>query len=178
MLPAAPLTFAKKWRRIGVAVVSSRTRSGPVTPSDVSDVLEQTRRGGGILEDIFSTLYAPSLPWWLPSLTTRGFAGTPWLKQVPAALGGNGLLSKITLEVDDDEALARHPSLFFNTMRPLAAVGGGVALCVTEVLRATPSGVRKRYFASLAGSGPFASRERLLAFRAALLPVAASRARP
>ncbi len=178
VLPAAPLSIPKKWRRIGVAVVSSRTRAGPVTPADVSEVFEQTRRGGGVLEDIFSTLYAPSLPWWLPSLTTRGFAGTPWLKQVPAALGGNGLLSKITLEVDDDDALARHPSLFFNTMRPLEAVGGGVALCVTEVLRATPSGVRKRFFASLAGSGPFASRERLRAFREALLPEAHRRARP
>ncbi len=178
VLPASPRAVARKWRRIGIAVVSSRTRAGPVTPAYVAEVLEQTRRGGGVLEGIFATLYSPALPWWMPSLTTRGFAGTPWLRQVPAALGGNALLSKITLEVDDDEALARHPPLFFNTMRPLEAVGGGVALCVTEVLRPTPSGVRKRFFAALAGSGSFASRERLLAFRAALLPEAVSRVRP
>ncbi|WP_426750538.1 hypothetical protein [Myxococcus sp. Y35] len=178
VLPASPFSVARKWRRIGIAVVSSRTRAGPVTPAQVAEVLEQTRRGGGVLEDIFSTLYSPALPWWMPSLTTRAFAGTPLLRQVPAALGGNALLSKITLEVDDDEALARHPPLFFNTMRPLGAVGGGVALCVTEVLRPARPGVRKRFFAALAGSGPFAARERLLAFRAALLSEAARRARP
>ncbi|ABF90850.1 hypothetical protein MXAN_2346 [Myxococcus xanthus DK 1622] len=178
VLPASPHTVARKWRRIGIAVVPSRTRTGPMTPAHVAHLLEQTRRGGGVLKDIFSTLYSPALPWWMPSLTTHGFAFTPLLRQVPAALGGNALLSKITLEVDDDEALARHSSLFFNTMRPLSAVGGGVALCVTEVLHATPSGVRKRFFAALAGSGALGSREKLLAFRDVLVAEAVSRARP
>ncbi|WP_239989488.1 hypothetical protein [Corallococcus macrosporus] len=178
VLPSSPHTVARKWRRIGIAVIPSRTRLGPMTPTHVAHLLEQTRRGGGVLEDIFATLYAPALPWWMPSLTTHGFAFTPLLRQVPAALGGNALLSKITLEVDDDDALARHPALFFNTMRPLCAVGGGVALCVTEVLHATPSGARKRFFAALAGSGALGTRARLLAFRDVLVAEALRRSRP
>ena len=149
-----------------------------MTPEDVASLLARTRHEGGVLEDLFSTLYSPALPWWMPSLTTHGFAYTPALRQVATAMCGNALLSKLTLVVDDEAALARHPPLFFNTIRPLPAVGGGVALCVTEVLCATPSGVRTRFFATLVGSGPFTSRERLLAVRAALAPEAARRARP
>ncbi|MFP2957547.1 hypothetical protein ACLEPN_06860 [Myxococcus sp. 1LA] len=178
VLPSSPHTVARKWRRISIAVIPSRTATGPMSPTRVAHLLEETRRGGGVLKDIFATLYSPALPWWMPSLTTHGFAFTPLLRQVPAALGGNALLSKITLEVDDDDALARHPPLYFNTMRPLCAVGGGVALCVTEVLHATPSGVRKRLHAALAGSGALGTRERLVAFRDELVAEALRRARP
>jgi hypothetical protein len=178
VLPDTPASVAREWRRIRVAVVPARTREGPMTPERVAAVLARTRHGGGVLEDIFTTLYSPSLPWWLPPLTTHAFAYTPVLRQVAAALCGNALLSKLTVVVDSEAALASHPPLFFNTIRPLAAAGGGVALCVTEVLCVTRSGVRKRFFAALAGSGPFNSRERLLAFRAALAPEAARRARP
>ncbi len=178
VLPDAPASVEREWRRIRIAVVPARTREGPVTPEQVASMLARTRHEGGVLEDVFSTLYSPSLPWWMPSLTTHGFAYTPALRQVATAMCGNALVSKLTLVVDDEAALARHPPLYFNTMRPLPAVGGGVALCVTEVLCATPSGVRKRFFTTLAGSGPFNSRERLTAFRAALAPEAARRARP
>jgi hypothetical protein len=178
VLPDTPTSVAREWRRIRIAVVPARTRAGPVTPEHVAALLARTRREGGVLEDVFSTLYSPSLPWWAPSLTTHGFAYTPTLRQVAAALCGNALLSKLTCVVDSEAALARHPPIFFNTIRPLPAAGGGVALCVTEVLCETPSGVRKRFFAALAGSGPFNSRERLLAFRAALAPEALRRARP
>ncbi|MBZ4421933.1 hypothetical protein [Myxococcus sp. RHSTA-1-4] len=178
VLPDTPISVEREWRRIRIAVVPSRTREGPVTPEAVAAVLARTRGEGGVLEDVFSTLYSPSLPWWAPSLTTHAFAFTPALRQVASAMCGNALLSKLTLVVDSEAALVRHPPVFFNTIRPLPAVGGGVALCVTEVLCVTPSGVRKRFFASLAGSGPFNSCERLLAFRAALAPEAARRARP
>jgi hypothetical protein len=178
VLPDAPARVERDWRRLRIAVVPARTREGTVTPEQVSSLLARTRHVGGVLEDVFSTLYSPSLPWWMPSLTTHGFAYTPALRQVATAMCGNALLSKLTLVVEDEAALARFPPLFFNTMRPLPAVGGGVALCVTEVLCATPSGVRKRFFAAVAGSGPFNSRERLTAFRAALAPEASRRARP
>lgn len=178
VLPDAPASVKRDWRRIRIAVVPARTREGSVTPEHVSTLLARTRHEGGVLEDVFSTLYSPSLPWWMPSLTTHGFAYTPALRQVASAMCGNALVSKLTLVVEDEAALAGFPPLFFNTMRPLPAVGGGVALCVTEVLCVTPSGVRKRFFAAAAGSGPFNSRERLTAFRAALAPEAARRARP
>jgi len=178
VLPDAPASVAREWRRIRIAVVPARTREGPMTPQQVSALLSQTRHAGGVLEDLFSTLYSPPLPWWMPSLTAQGFAYVPKLRQVAAALFGNALLSKLTLVVDDEAALARHPPLFFNTIRPPPAVGGGVALCVTEVLCATPAGVRKRFFATLAGSGHFNSRERLVAFRDALAPEAVRRACP
>ncbi|SEU28529.1 hypothetical protein SAMN05443572_10814 [Myxococcus fulvus] len=168
VLPDAPLSVPRPWRRIRIAVIPSLTRDGPVTPARVSQLLEHTRTEGGVLEDIFSTLYSPSLPWWMPSLTTHGFAYTPGLRQVASALCGNALLSKITLEVEDEAALERHAPIHFNTMRPLPAVGGGVALCVTEVLCVTRKGVRKRFFGAIAGSGPFTARERLIAFRTEL----------
>ncbi|QSQ16871.1 hypothetical protein [Myxococcus landrumensis] len=178
VLPDAPASFPRPWRRIRIAVIPSRTREGPVTPAQVSALLERTRTEGGMLDDVFSTLYSPSLPWWMPSLTTHGFAYTPGLRQVAAALCGNALLSKITLQVEDEATLERHPPLFFNTMRPLPAVGGGVSLCVTEVLCATRKGVRKRFFGAIAGSGPFTGRERLAAFRAELEREVHRRVRP
>ncbi|WP_338867616.1 hypothetical protein [Myxococcus stipitatus] len=178
VLPDAPASVERTWRRIRIAVIPSRTREGPVTPAQVSSLLERTRGEGGMLDDIFSTLYSPSLPWWMPSLTTHGFAYTPGLRQVATALCGNALLSKITLHVEDEASLERHPPLFFNTMRPLPAVGGGVALCVTEVLCATRKGVRKRFFGAIAGSGPFSTRERLAAFRSELEQEVHRRVRP
>lgn len=177
VLPDAPASVARPWRRIRIAVIPSRTRQGPVTPEQVSALLERTRGEGGVLEDIFSTLYSPALPWWMPSLTTHGFAFTPGLRQVATALCGNALLSKITIEVEDEAALERHLPIYFNTMRPLPAVGGGVALCVTEVLCATRKGVRKRFFGAIAGSGPFTTRERLTAFRTELEREVSLRAR-
>ncbi|NMO17739.1 hypothetical protein HPC49_41130 [Pyxidicoccus fallax] len=178
VLPDAPASVERDWRRISIAVVPSRTREGPVTPEQVSAVLARTRRRSGVLEGVLSALYTPALPWCVSALTTYALSYTPVLRQIAATMGGNALLSKLTLVVDDEAALAAHPPLFFNTIRPISAVGGGVALCVTEVLCVTPSGTRKRFFAALAGSGLFNSRERLLAFRAALAPEAARRARP
>ncbi|TQF09376.1 hypothetical protein FJV41_44970 [Myxococcus llanfairpwllgwyngyllgogerychwyrndrobwllllantysiliogogogochensis] len=178
VLPDAPSSVARPWRRIRIAVIPTRTSQGPVTPEQVSLLLERTRGEGGVLEDIFSTLYSPALPWWMPSLTTHGFAFTPGLRQVATALCGNALLSKITIEVEDEAALERHLPIYFNTMRPLPAVGGGVSLCVTEVLCATRKGVRKRFFGAIAGSGPFTARERLTAFRTELEREVLLRARP
>ncbi|MCE9666521.1 hypothetical protein LY474_01735 [Myxococcus stipitatus] len=177
VLPDAPTDVERAWRRIRIAVVPARTRDGEISPDQVADILERTRGEGGVLEDIFSTLYSPSLPWWLPSMTTHGFAFTPGLRQVATALAGNALLSKITLEVEDEAALAARAPIYFNTMRPLPAVGGGVSLCVTEVLCRTRQGVRKRFFAAVAGSGPFTVRERLVAFRAELAPQVLRRTR-
>ncbi|MCP3097508.1 hypothetical protein LZ198_01320 [Myxococcus sp. K15C18031901] len=178
VLPDSPAHVERAWRRIRIAVVPARTRDGEISPEQVSTLLARTRGAGGVLDDIFSTLYSPSLPWWLPSMTTHGFAFTPGLRQVATALAGNALLSKITVEVEDEAALAAQTPIYFNTMRPLPAVGGGVALCVTEVLCRTRNGVRKRFFAAVAGSGPFTARERLVAFRAELAPQVLRRTRP